>query len=234
MKSPTSPRSTASRRQNGAAPPPREAEDGGPVDRRRNNSRAQIKRIASELFFRHGYEATSIRTIVDACGLTPAAFYNHFATKEALLREIVEEGHETVGRMMADALQAASDGAADRLRVIVAAYVRFHTHHQVFALVANAEYTSLPEPHLSVMRAERIRLRRIFEEVIEDGQRAGTFVLPAVGTESAAKIAAIAIGDMCLRVAEWYRSNGALSSGEVERAYAEYALRLVGAGVASA
>lgn len=233
MKSQPSSRSTAPRRQNDAGPPPREAADGGQVDRRRNNSRAQIKRISSELFFRHGYEATSIRTIVDACGLTPAAFYNHFATKEALLREIVEEGHETVGRMMADALQAASEGADDRLRAIVAAYVRFHTHHQVFALVANAEYTSLPEPHLSAMRVERVRLRRIFEGVIEEGLRAGVFALPAVGTEPAAKIAAIAIGDMCLRVAEWYRSNGALGSEEVERAYAEYALRLVGTGIAS-
>lgn len=199
------------------------------VDRRRNNSRAQIKDVASQLFFAHGYEVTSIRAIVDACNLTPASFYNHFATKEELLYEIVAEGHATVGVMMQEALQEALGDPARELAAIVAAYVRFHTHHQVFALVANAEYGALPEPRLSRVRAERVRLRSLFEEAIERGASTGRFSLVDAGGMSSPKLAAVAIGDMCLRVAEWYRPEEALASSDVEQAYAAFALRLVGA-----
>lgn len=199
------------------------------VDRRRNNSRALIKDVASQLFFAHGYEVTSIRTIVDACNLTPAAFYNHFATKEELLYEIVAEGHATVGVMMQDALREAAGDPVRELAAIVSAYVRFHTHHQVFALVANAEYGALPEPRLSAVRAERVRLRGLFEDVIERGASIGRFGLVEAGGMSSSKLAAVAIGDMCLRVAEWYRPEEKLASSDVEQAYAAFALRLVGA-----
>ncbi|MEN5114936.1 TetR/AcrR family transcriptional regulator [Brevundimonas diminuta] len=197
-------------------------------DRRRNNSQAEIKETAARLFFESGYEATSIRNIVDACGLTPPAFYNHFATKEALLRQIVEDGHATVGAMMGEAVESAGKSATERLRALIVAYVRFHTHHQVLALVANAEYSSLTEPSLSEIRNERVRLRRLFEAIIDDGVRSGEFSLVPVGETLSTRTAAIAIGDMCLRVAEWYRPDGALTRDEVETAYAALGLRMVG------
>ena len=198
------------------------------VDRRRTTMRAQIEKAASLLFFEHGFEATSIRMIVVACGVTPAAFYNHFPTKEELLYGIVADGHEKVGQAMKAAL-AGSDNPIEQLRAIVGAYVRFHTERRIEALVANSEYSALPEPRLSEIRRTRVALRGMFEAVIRRGLEEGAFDLPSVEMGLEVRSAAVAIGDMCLRVAEWYRPDGQLDGAIVERVYATYALRLVGA-----
>ena len=42
-----------------------------------------------DLFFESGFLATTIRDVTSRCGLTPAAFYNHFESKESLLATIV-------------------------------------------------------------------------------------------------------------------------------------------------
>src|SRR3990170_8458369 len=82
------------------ARPPAASEDlDKPIDRRRTNMRERIKQAATELFFEHGFEATSVRMIADACGITAGALYNHFSTKEALLFDIVQ-GASALGQAM--------------------------------------------------------------------------------------------------------------------------------------
>ncbi|MEM6339657.1 MAG: TetR/AcrR family transcriptional regulator [Pseudomonadota bacterium] len=199
-------------------------------DRRRNDSREKLKQAAIELFFEHGFEATSIRQIVSACDLSPPAFYNHFDTKDDLLREIIHEGHVQAEEMMNLALEGAGVSPTERLRELIAAYVRFHTHHQLQALVVNSEFRCLKKTHLSDTLAERIRLRGLIQGVIEEGVSAGHFDLAGkANAANAIRMATIAIGDMSLRVASWFDEKGELEREEVEAFYADFALRLVGA-----
>lgn len=46
--------------------------------------------VALELFAEHGYEKTSLREIADRLGVTKAALYYHFRTKEDILAGIVD------------------------------------------------------------------------------------------------------------------------------------------------
>jgi AcrR family transcriptional regulator len=59
-------------------------------------TRARIQRIALELFTENGYEATSLREIAERLGVTKAALYYHFRTKDDIVASIVSE---LVGRM---------------------------------------------------------------------------------------------------------------------------------------
>jgi AcrR family transcriptional regulator len=52
----------------------------------RPDTRARIKDVALELFTEQGYDATSLREIAERLGVTKAALYYHFKSKE----EIVE------------------------------------------------------------------------------------------------------------------------------------------------
>jgi AcrR family transcriptional regulator len=52
----------------------------------RTDTRARIKEVALELFTEQGYDATSLREIAERLGVTKAALYYHFKSKE----EIVE------------------------------------------------------------------------------------------------------------------------------------------------
>ena len=62
-----------------------------PVDARRTDTRERIVATAAGLFAERGFAGTSIRDISDALGLTKAALYYHFASKEEILRAIVEQ-----------------------------------------------------------------------------------------------------------------------------------------------
>ena len=74
------------------------------MDERRTDTRSQIQEVALELFAEQGYDKTSLREIAERLGITKAAVYYHFRTKEDILAslfdallagfdEILEWGH---------------------------------------------------------------------------------------------------------------------------------------------
>lgn len=75
-------------------------------------SRQAILEGAGRLFRGRGYEATSIDDLMEAAGLTRGAFYAHFASKEALLVEVLRAEYGLT-RMMR-ARQAADRPALGR------------------------------------------------------------------------------------------------------------------------
>ncbi len=63
-------------------------QDGECVQRRGDETRRRILGAALDLFARDGFEATTVRTIADACGLTDAALYYYFRSKRAILNAL--------------------------------------------------------------------------------------------------------------------------------------------------
>ena len=61
------------------------------MDERRTGTREQIRTLALELFAERGYDATSLREIAEQLGITKAAVYYHFKTKEELLASLVDD-----------------------------------------------------------------------------------------------------------------------------------------------
>jgi AcrR family transcriptional regulator len=60
-------------------------------DTRRGDTRARIQQIALELFAEQGYERTSLREIAERLGVTKAALYYHFKSKEDIVRSFTED-----------------------------------------------------------------------------------------------------------------------------------------------
>jgi AcrR family transcriptional regulator len=61
------------------------------MDQRRTDTRKQLQAVALELFGEHGYEATSLREIAERLGISKAAVYYHFRSKEKILASMIEE-----------------------------------------------------------------------------------------------------------------------------------------------
>jgi AcrR family transcriptional regulator len=53
----------------------------------------RVMRAALELFVSQGYHGTSMRQVARSAGLTPASIYNHFASKEDIFREVLQQNH---------------------------------------------------------------------------------------------------------------------------------------------
>jgi AcrR family transcriptional regulator len=62
-----------------------------PDRRPRGHTREQICAIAMELFNEQGYDKTSLREIADRLGVTKAALYYHFRSKEEIILAIVDD-----------------------------------------------------------------------------------------------------------------------------------------------
>jgi AcrR family transcriptional regulator len=58
---------------------------------RTGDTRERIKDVALELFTEQGYERTSLREIAERLGVTKAALYYHFKSKEEIVRAFVED-----------------------------------------------------------------------------------------------------------------------------------------------
>ncbi|MCA9711392.1 MAG: TetR/AcrR family transcriptional regulator, partial [Myxococcales bacterium] len=58
--------------------------------RRPSDTKARIQAVARELFAQQGVQPTSLREIADRLGITKAALYYHFDSREALVRSIIE------------------------------------------------------------------------------------------------------------------------------------------------
>jgi len=58
---------------------------------RHADTRSRIQDVALELFTEHGYEATSLREIAERLGVTKAALYYHFKTKEDIVASFMED-----------------------------------------------------------------------------------------------------------------------------------------------
>ncbi|MCX4910002.1 TetR/AcrR family transcriptional regulator [Streptomyces sp. NBC_00878] len=177
---------------------------------------------AVEAFAERGYHATTTRDIAGRAGMSPAALYIHYKTKEELLHRISRIGHERA----LDILRTAAGregGAGERLADAVSSFVRWHAGGRTTARVVQYELDSLgPDA-----RAEIIALRRQVDAevrgIIEDGVAAGDFDVPDVpGTT-------LAVLSLCIDVARWFNVNGPRTPDEVGALYADLVLRMVGA-----
>jgi AcrR family transcriptional regulator len=59
--------------------------------RKGTDTRAEIQDVALTLFTEHGYDATSMRELAEQLGITKAALYYHFTSKEAIILSLFEE-----------------------------------------------------------------------------------------------------------------------------------------------
>ncbi|MGW5863950.1 TetR/AcrR family transcriptional regulator [Streptomyces sp. NPDC055239] len=177
---------------------------------------------AVEAFAERGYHATTTRDIAGRAGMSPAALYIHYKTKEELLHRISRIGHDKALRV----LRTAADGpgsAAQRLADAVRSFVRWHADHHTTARVVQYELDALGDEH----RTEIIALRRqsdaAVRDMINEGVRAGEFDVPDVpGTT-------LAVLSLCIDVARWFNVAGQRTPDEVGALYADLVLRMVGA-----
>ncbi|WP_282795453.1 TetR/AcrR family transcriptional regulator [Streptomyces sp. CC224B] len=181
---------------------------------------------AVEAFAERGYHATTTRDIAGRAGMSPAALYIHYKTKEELLHRISRLGHDKALAI----LRTAADGegtAAERLADAVRSFVRWHAGHHMTARVVQYELDALGPEHRTEIVALRRKSDAAVREIINDGVRAGEFDVPDVpGTT-------LAVLSLCIDVARWFNTAGHRTPDEVGALYADLVLRMVGAGAAA-
>jgi AcrR family transcriptional regulator len=97
------------------------------AEQRRSQQRADARRAildaTESLLVEGGYEAFSIRRLVDRCGYTAPTIYHHFGDKPGLIDALLEEVFQKLVRMIRRVPE--SDDPIEYLRALARAFVRF-------------------------------------------------------------------------------------------------------------
>ncbi|HEY2505098.1 MAG TPA: TetR/AcrR family transcriptional regulator [Streptosporangiaceae bacterium] len=191
----------------------------------------RLAEAAIELFYQQGALATTVRDITAACGMTPGALYNHFASKDHLLFLLVRDIHLQADGGMAAVLAAAGEDPIVQLGAAVRYLVSHTARYKKRSRVANREFTLLTGPRRLEVTGLRRQLRDRFARILLAGAQQGSFSLVGGSDPVSATLTAATISTMCVRISEWTLENYPLALSELEDHYAELALRMVGVGV---
>ena len=99
-----------------------------------------LRAAARAILEEEGLEALSLRSVARRAGVSYAAPYRHFVSREALLAELAVEGYGELRNEIVKAA-AAPGGKSDRIAHIGAAYMRFAVRHSgLMRLMFGAEF----------------------------------------------------------------------------------------------
>jgi AcrR family transcriptional regulator len=140
----------------------------------REKKNAQAKRAlydaAIKLFREKGFDAASVDEIAELAGFSRATFFNHFGSKQGVLRYYGQEIRERVEEMIAEAAPHVSPRELIR-KVIVAMAREAEEHREELRLIysysiRDADYLFDPTP-------ARKRLFELVSDLVDRGQKCG-------------------------------------------------------------
>jgi AcrR family transcriptional regulator len=67
----------------------------------RTGTRERVQKVALELFAEQGYDKTSLREISERLGVTKAALYYHFKSKEDIVRSFTDDHYDRIDELIA-------------------------------------------------------------------------------------------------------------------------------------
>ena len=133
--------------------------------------RDRLLDTAYRLFYRDGYHAVGIDTILAEAGLAKMTLYHHFSSKE----ELIVAALERRGQAIASAIMAAVEGAGSSPRKRLLALFDWYEHwfkskdfNGCGFIRAAGEYTELASPVHQVVTRRKQASRALLEKVLTD------------------------------------------------------------------
>lgn len=106
--------------------------------------RDEILAITATLFARRGYHGVSVVELGKACGMSGPALYKHFASKEAMLVEMLVGTSEELLRVgRARVAEAGAPAAA--LAALIDWHVSFALEHRALIVIQDRDWAALPD-----------------------------------------------------------------------------------------
>jgi AcrR family transcriptional regulator len=164
--------------------------------RRRRETADRIVEAAAFLFGERGVEATKVSDICAQADVAHQTFFNHFPSKQDLVRELVQRGHAFLQAAIADAIDE-DDGTEARIARV------FTTIHEAAATVGPMHRDMVSETLLAAHETnDPENVRRVhgaFEKLVRAGRARGD-VTRRHATED---LVALLIGGLSQLMFDW-------------------------------
>jgi AcrR family transcriptional regulator len=137
--------------------------------------REQLIEVATKLFAKFGYEATTTAAIAEAAGVTEPILYRHFKSKQELFIAITRAMSQQTLASWAKLAEHASD-PAEQIRLVAS---EFPSHlkqlSDAYHVIHGALATTRDKKVLAVMREHYSDIETFFVEIVKAGQASGVF-----------------------------------------------------------
>lgn len=174
-----------------------------------DKTRARLIEVATRLFQEHGSDEVTVRRIAAAAKIEAGSIYYHFASRDEIMRAVLEGG---VGGATTEVLKAIAEvkdaSALDRLRAALGAHLKYTLHHHFSSrLKAIRRLPKRLRDHH--MKQER-EYAAIFADLLVEAERKG---LLRPGFDLSV-VRMLAMGALTW-AAEWYDPAGAMTPDDL-------------------
>jgi AcrR family transcriptional regulator len=137
--------------------------------------REQLMEVATKLFARNGYEATTTAAIALAAGVTEPILYRHFKSKQELFVAIVKAVSNQTIQHWQDLIAGVDDPAEQIRRIAAELPQHMEKLADAYHVLHGALATSRDKKVLAVMKEHYLQIERFFSKVLSEGQKTGVF-----------------------------------------------------------
>ncbi|GAC1565919.1 MAG: TetR/AcrR family transcriptional regulator [Ktedonobacteraceae bacterium] len=176
--------------------------------------REKILAAAVQLFAEYGYHAATMRDIARISGIQAASIYYHYASKQALLVEIMDT-HMRDLNVNLQRITQEHTSIQQCLHAAIANHIRLHTTFKAEFFIIDTEIRALEDAHRSAILTQRDQYETMLQGLLSEGMEQGIFRQVDI------KVASYALIAMCTEVATWFRPDGRLSVQQVIDLYSQ-------------
>jgi len=139
---------------------------------------------AAKMFSQHGYQSTSLKDIAAAADMKAGSLYYHFASKEALMTEVLDKSMQLISDTVGEEIEKLDDGFT--FEQGLHAYILGH----LTAILRYSDYTTttirndgqVPEAVNKAVRAKREHYEQQWRRLMRQGKEEGAIRADLDGT----------------------------------------------------
>lgn len=145
------------------------------ITAKREKTRGLILDKAAKLFSQRGYGSTTLKDIAADAGMQAGSLYYHFASKEALMVDVLELSIKFISDTVEKEIEKLGDET--NFEIILNAFIRGH----LVAILKHSDYTAatirnngqIPQAVQATAHAKREEYEGLWRKIMEKGKQDG-------------------------------------------------------------
>jgi AcrR family transcriptional regulator len=176
--------------------------------------RGELLGLAASMFAERGLRATTVRDIADAAGILSGSLYHHFASKEAMIDEVLREFLDWLFERYQEIIDTEPNPLARLEGLFMASFEAIEHHHAEVVIYQDEAKRLSSQPRFAYISELNVRQRTMWVDVLTEGIAQGYF-RPDIDVDLAYRF----IRDTTWVSVRWYQPGGALTAEHVGRQY---------------
>lgn len=176
--------------------------------------RDELLELAATMFAERGLRATTVRDIADRAGILSGSLYHHFASKEEMVDEVLQDFLDWLFARYQHIIDT-EPNPLERLKgLFMASFDAIEHRHAQVVIYQDEAKRLLPQPRFAYLEDLNRQQRQMWVDVLQQGIKEGHF-RPDLDVDLVYRF----IRDTTWVSVRWYQPGGPLTAEQVGRQY---------------